>query len=135
MKNILIILSILLFSCTKKEIAPIDSDTVSGLNQYVHGDVIANSGYMIMIYEDLGGDEFVNTTSHFYSNQKLPHTFFDKIDNPFYFYAELHNSSLLVPHGKGSIGVDILYNGKKVVTLIADSTIETIEYTSVIYND
>ena len=63
----------------------------------------------MLVYEDLGTGDFVQTTTHFYSNNELPYTFLDEIQNPFYFYIELHNSSIFTESLKGTLNVDVLF--------------------------
>ena len=86
MKKLLIVSIVVIFaSCTKEKVRQIGSSNSHELRQAVYGNVKASSGYMMLVYEDLGDGTFTQTTSNFYSNNEIPHTFLDTISNPFYF--------------------------------------------------
>lgn len=138
-KLILILLTVFsLIQCSKEKdiVYPSSPGVVSNeLRQEINGNVVSVNGCLIVVYEDFGDGVFVNSNINHYENNSFPYTFTDTIKNPFYVHVQLHNTSLYTPTNKGYISVDIFYNDTKVVTLLADSTKRSLDFTSVIYND
>lgn len=133
MKYLIFIAVGLLFGCSKETICPNEENPIV-LEQYIYGDVKANSGAVFILYENRG-DGFKPTKELYYSNLPLNVYFFDDIEHPFYFYVKLYNSSVLLEdsHLKGNIGIRVKYGQNQLIDLNCDSTTFSIEHTSLIH--
>lgn len=139
MKKLLIILSIItLVSCKKEKLnKTLYNSKPELLEKHVYGNVKAVNGCIFIIYQDLGNG-FEKTNEFHYSNEELNVSFFDTIKAPFYFYSEIHNTSFCLSNGdslKGDIGIKINYKDQEILNLKCDSLTESIEYTSIVYNN
>lgn len=140
MKYLLIILLSFTLGCSKEErTINITNNNIECSNSevylYIYGDVRAVNGCSFIIYEDKGNG-FEISKELYYSTMPLNIGFTYKVEHPFYFYTELHNTSLLLSESKdkGLIGINVEFNDVLIKNIECDTVTRSITFTSPIYN-
>lgn len=140
MKNLIAILALILFSCSKDKVEPTiavvtPTTTTTPINnmlyQKINGTVTTDHSYQIIVYEEIGGQyqqSFINQ----YSQNTFPYTFENEIKHNFYYELTLHNFSTFATNGQGVINAIVVFRGDTIF-LEADENTWSKNITSSIY--